>query len=134
MSSRNTNIEIDRDGIPQWDGNPMTAEEWEERVWLRFFSSNAENQKLLAPRVKNGLTARTWENSHRIQDIQVRTLMAQAEKEGAEAAMRKLIDTVKASCVQNASLRKNEVFKQFFRRGARRPGEQIADFIARRDT
>ena len=32
-------LHIDRDGIPHWDGSPENADVWEERLILRFYSS-----------------------------------------------------------------------------------------------
>ena len=127
---------IDRDGVPQWQGEPHLAEEWEERVWLRFFATPADARALLPPRIKNGLSGRAWENTHRLPEIAVRELMRIAtEKDGsAERAMQTLVTTVKSALTQNASLRKNEVFRQFFRKGYRRPGEEVNDYIARRET
>ena len=44
---------MDRDGIPHWDGNAKFAEEWEERVLLRYAGCvNDQQRKALAPRVK----------------------------------------------------------------------------------
>ena len=49
-------------GVPHLDGESRHADEWEERVWLRFCSCENDTQKkALVFSVKNGLTGRAWE-------------------------------------------------------------------------
>ena len=127
-------LQIDKDGIPHWDGNPAYAEEWEERVWLRYHSCEREDQqRALAARVRNGLTGRAWTMTHKIPTISAVALTAAARvPHNADAALLILVPTVKAALMEVAPLQKNHAFNNFFKKGQRARHEPVADYISRR--
>ncbi len=47
-------LEVDRDGIPRWNGDPRYADEWVERLWLRFHLAKTEDPAMLVMRLSRG--------------------------------------------------------------------------------
>ena len=133
----NGSVWVDKAGVVHYNGDPKYAEEFEERVWLGFQSLAKNDQGSYAAKLKNALSGRAWTLCHRKTEISAEKLLTLSESEpsstsGPRAAV-KLVKTVRAAVERVAPLLKSQAFEDyFFERGRRKPGEQISDFIQRR--
>ena len=125
-------VHVNTDGVVFYNGDPTFGEEYEERVWLSFFSMRVEDQATVTLRLKNGLTARAWELVHSRDEIAATKLLADGKVDAA-GTLSAFLNIVRSSCEKVAPIRKKEAFDGFFESGRRRPGEGIQDFIARRE-
>ena len=129
---------VDKAGIVHYNGDPRFAEEYEERVWLGFQSLTKVDQTTYAAKLKNALSGRAWTLCHRKPEIGAEKLLTLSESEpststGPKIAVKLVVKTVRSAVERVAPLLKSQAFEDyFFDKGRRRPGEQISDFIQRR--
>ena len=129
---------VDKTGVVHYNGDPKYAEEFEERVWLGFQSLSKTDQANYAAKLKNALSGRAWTLCHRKAEIAAEKLLSLSESEpstttGPKAAVKLVVKTVRAAVERVAPLLKSQAFEDyFFEKGRRKPGEQISDFIQRR--
>ncbi len=137
-SFTNDSVWVDKAGIVHYNGDPRFAEEFEERVWLGFQSMTKGDQATYAAKLKNALSGRAWTLCHRKAEISAEKLLTLSESEpssssGPRVATKLVVKTVRAAVERVAPLLKSQAFEDyFFEKGRRRPGEQISDFIQRR--
>ena len=129
---------VDKSGVVHYNGDPKYAEEFEERVWLGFQSLVKTDQMNYAAKLKNALSGRAWTLCHRKSEIAAEKLLSLSESDpstttGPKAAVKLVVKTVRAAVERVAPLLKSQAFEDyFFEKGRRKPGEQISDFIQRR--
>ena len=137
-SFTNESVWVDKSGVVHYNGDPRFAEEFEERVWLGFQSMTKADQTTYAAKLKNALNGRAWTLCHRKSEISAEKLLTLSESEpstssGPKIAVRLVVKTVRAAVERVAPLLKSQAFEDyFFEKGRRRAGEQISDFIQRR--
>ena len=137
MTTRHSDKEVyvGKDGGIHYSGDAAHAEEWEERALLGFLACVSKEQKAaFVPKLKNGLTGRAWTLTHKQKELSATRLLEliMSGDDGPEIAVREVIKVVRRSVEKVAPLQKHKAFLDFFRRGHRKPGEPIGDYIQRR--
>ena len=129
-----TPLYLDKDSVVHYNGDPSFGEEYEERCLLGYESQPTKETKAsYAIRLKNGLTGRAWQLTHKKAEITTSKWMADAEKDSL-AATKLMITTVRAACEWVAPLQKQTAFDELFFNGGRKAGEAVQDHISRRET
>ena len=119
-----SSVWVDKDGTVHWDGDPVTAEEYEERSWLGFYTTKEAEQGLFPLKLLNGLSDRAWRLTHKKPELKAQTLL-EAGRRDAQATVATTLQTIRSACEKVAPLRKHDAFDNYFRRGYRKRQESV---------
>ncbi len=107
-------MDVDRNGVPQYDGSSDLFEEWSERAFDLWFAraGNDSLQQATAISLRSGLRDVAYEAARKIPHKD----LSQADSDGKPdiRGVKLLVDTVREVLAKEVPIRTAEVFEQVF--------------------
>lgn len=128
-------LDTDRHGVPQFAGDVELLEEYVDRAWDLFYGREGQDALQIATplHLRAQLSGTAYEAVRRLEHNKLRT-RTEAGK-ATEDGMKLLLKTLKDSLAQEAPVRTQELFMDYFYSGQvwRRNHESMAQYIVRRE-
>ena len=127
-------IELDRNGVPQYDGKPEHFVEYMERAWDLYHGRTGEKTKQAATalHLRSGLSGPAYEAVRKMKhELLIQT---DKDKEPLPAGVDKLLETLRAEVQDIAPVRSTEIFDRALYGGTvwRDRNESMSNYVTRR--
>ena len=134
-STADSKLDTDRYGVPQFAGEPELLEEYIDRCWDLYYGREGQDSLQIATplHLRAQLSGTAYEAVRRIEHTKLRTKTA--EGKATEEGMQILLAALKDSLAQEAPIRAQELFLEYFYSPQvwRKNHETMAQYIVRRE-
>ena len=106
-------IELDRNGVPIYDGSPETYDEWKDRSWDLFWARSGNDSLQIATplSLRAGLRDSAYDTVRGLTHDKLRTIK---NDKATEEGMTLLIETVRRLVEKEIPIKRAEVFDKVF--------------------
>ena len=134
-SAADSKLDTDRYGVPQFAGEAELLEEYIDRCWDLYYGREGQDALQIATplHLRAQLSGTAYEAVRRIEHTKLRTKTA--EGKATDEGMQLLLNTLKDSLAQEAPVRAQELFLEYFYSPQvwRKNQETMAQYIVRRE-
>ena len=135
MASSGSKLDCDRHGVPQYAGETELFEEYVERAWdLYYGREGQESLQVSTPlHLRAQLSSTAYESVRKLDHSKLRTTTSEGRP--TLDGMKLLLKTLKEAVAQEAPVRVNELFLQYFYSPSvwRKAQESMGQYIIRRE-
>ena len=134
-------IEVDRKGIPLYDGDPKNFEEYAERAWDVYYGRSGQDAHQAATPVnlRGGLSSTAYDPVRKLRHIDLITLSGEGTQESPKrpdpAGMQLFLNTLSGAIAIEKPVRAAELFEKTLYEPTvwRQPGESMSQYTVRRN-
>ena len=135
MASSGSKLDCDRYGVPQYAGETELFEEYVERAWDLYYGGEGQDSLQVSTplHLRAQLSSTAYESVRKLDHSKLRTTTSEGRP--TLDGMKLLLKTLKEGIAQEAPVRVNELFLQYFYSPSvwRKPQESMGQYIIRRE-
>ena len=135
MASSGSKLDCDRYGVPQYAGETELFEEYVERAWDLYYGREGQDSLQVSTplHLRAQLSSTAYESVRKLDHSKLRTTTSEGRP--TLDGMKLLLKTLKEAIAQEAPVRVNELFLQYFYSPSvwRKPQESMGQYIIRRE-